>query len=120
MRLGEYDYTTEIDCVTLSGFEDCADPPVDIKVAGKKYSKLEFSILTSTIHLDILIHPERTSNSKLHDIAILLLEKEPPYTDFIRPICLPDHQILSLEDVNQNNDKGVLYVTGWGWTIGCK
>lgn len=65
--------------------------------------------------LGIVIHPERSPKSKLHDIAILILEKVPPYTDFIRPICLPE-QTLSLVDIN--NKKGVLYVTGWGWTIG--
>lgn len=44
-----------------------------------------------------------------------MLEKVPPYTDFIRPICLPE-QTLSIDDIN--NKKGVLFVAGWGWTIG--
>lgn len=97
VRLGEYDHTTDVDCVVFSQlFKDCADDPMDIKVS-------------STV-----IHPERNSKSKLHDIAILILETVPPYTDFIRPICLPE--TLSLEDIN--NKKGMLYVTGWGWTIG--
>lgn len=72
---------------------------------------------TTNIHLEIVIHPERSSESKLHDIAILVLESVPPYTDFIRPICLPE-KTLSLVDINDKN--GVLYVAGWGWTIGCK
>jgi len=97
VRLGEYDHTTDVDCVMLNGYEDCADRPIDYKVAN------------------VLIHPERGPKSKLHDIAILILEKTPPYTDFIRPICLPE-QTLMVPDLNDK--KGVLYVTGWGWTIG--
>lgn len=53
----------------------------------------------------------------LNDIAILILEKSPPYTDFIRPICLPD-KTMALDYTNDSKD--VLYVTGWGWTIGGK
>lgn len=67
--------------------------------------------------LDVIIHPERNGNSKLHDIAILVLQTAPPYTDFIRPICLPD-QPMPTDDLNDS--KGVLFVAGWGWTIGCK
>lgn len=36
-------------------------------------------------------------------------------SDFIRPICLPD-----LAENDLFNPDEVLYVTGWGWTIGCK
>lgn len=44
VRLGEYDYTTENDCIKLNGFEDCADNPVDIKVTSKS------SILNYNFH----------------------------------------------------------------------
>ncbi|KAJ6637947.1 Melanization protease 1 [Pseudolycoriella hygida] len=94
-RLGEYDYTKENDCVVLNGFEDCADRPIDIKVSS------------------VVIHPERSSESKLHDIAILILQEVAPYTDFIRPICLPQQSIDYTSD-----SKGIFYVAGWGWTIG--
>ncbi|XP_037028802.1 CLIP domain-containing serine protease 2-like [Bradysia coprophila] len=95
VRLGEYDYSTEMDCVVLSNYKDCTDPPVDIKVTN------------------VIIHPERNANSKLHDIAILTLETTPKHTDFIRPICLPDQ---TLDDPSKK--KSVYYVTGWGNTIG--
>lgn len=64
--------------------------------------------------LDIVIHPEKSPESKLHDIAIIILDKVPPYTDFIRPICLPE----SIDDISFK--KGKLYVAGWGWISGCK
>lgn len=35
--------------------------------------------------------------------------------DFIRPICLPD-----LAESDLFNPDEILYVTGWGWTVGCK
>lgn len=36
-------------------------------------------------------------------------------TDFIRPICLPELADNDLYDPNE-----IVYVAGWGWTIGCK
>ncbi|KAJ6635099.1 Phenoloxidase-activating enzyme [Pseudolycoriella hygida] len=95
VRLGEYDYAKEIDCVMSSGFEDCADRPVDIEVS------------------DIIVHPQRNIEAKLHDIAILVLDEVPPYTDFIRPICLPDQSLA-----NTYNSNDILFVAGWGWTVG--
>lgn len=73
------------------------------------------------------------NSSKEYDIAIIILEKKPPYTgnlakvrlllsflftyysflrlDFIRPICLPDLAENDLSDPDE-----ILYVTGWGKT----
>lgn len=73
---------------------------------------MKFLVLT---RIDILVHPKRSADSKEYDIAIILLEKKPPYTDFIRPICLPD-----IADHDLTNPDEVIYVTGWGWTHGCK
>lgn len=66
------------------------------------------------IKIDILLHPKRSEKSKEYDIAIIILETKPPYTDFIRPICLPD---LAEKDLFDSNE--ILYVAGWGWTVGC-
>ncbi|KAJ8708808.1 hypothetical protein PYW08_010190 [Mythimna loreyi] len=82
-RLGEYDLYSKEDCVRGV----CADPTVRINVA------------------DIIVHPEYDRLNKLHDIAILRLEEDAPYTDFIRPICLPTGDLkLDTE----------FYAAGWG------
>ncbi|KAI5632270.1 trypsin domain-containing protein [Phthorimaea operculella] len=65
-RLGEYDLQTEVD--SMDGIS--ADPVVRIEV------------------VDVIIHEEYDGMLD-HDIAVLVLEEEAPYTDFIRPICLP-------------------------------
>lgn len=80
-RLGDYDVSTEKDCVT--GL--CSDPNLSIQVS------------------EIIVHPDY--DGKEGDIAILKLDTDAPYTDFIRPICLPSNPI-----------KGnvTLYATGWG------
>ncbi|KAJ0171712.1 hypothetical protein K1T71_012475 [Dendrolimus kikuchii] len=64
-RLGEYDLSTKKDC--RQGV--CTDPPLHIEVE------------------DIILNPNYKNHR--HDIAILRLKKAAPYTDFIRPICLP-------------------------------
>lgn len=80
-RLGEYDVNSKEDCV--QGV--CADPIVRIKVA------------------EIIVHPNYSNRE--HDIAILRLEEEAPYTDFIRPICLPSGDLA--EDTQ-------FLAAGWG------
>lgn len=53
--------------------QDCADPVVDIPVA------------------DVAIHEYYAyeSSSQANDIALIRLQHAAPYTDYIRPICLP-------------------------------
>lgn len=79
-RLGEYDVSTNLDC--LQG------------------------ICSETLHIqisDIFVHPDYDTRD--HDIAVLRLVNAAPYTDFIRPICLPSGDIRS--DVT-------FYAAGWG------
>ncbi|KAI8423528.1 hypothetical protein MSG28_012628 [Choristoneura fumiferana] len=64
VRLGEYDLRTE---------EDCVDGVC--------------SVARSIEIVDVAIHPKYNGSS--HDIAVLTLGSDAPYTDFIRPICLP-------------------------------
>ncbi|XP_047036615.1 CLIP domain-containing serine protease B9-like [Helicoverpa zea] len=80
-RLGEYDLYSKEDCVRGV----CADPIVRIDVA------------------DIIVHPGYSN--KEHDIAILRLAEDAPYTDFIRPICLPSG------DLEQDTQ---FFAAGWG------
>lgn len=73
-RMGEYDITTDKDCLQeMNGQLDCADAPVDYDIEK------------------IIPHPLYNPNhpSKHHDIAILRLSQAVKYTDFIQPICLP-------------------------------
>lgn len=91
--MGEYDTTTEIDCITLDGEQICADPPIDVPVEEK------------------LAHPEYNEKSMLNDIALLRLDRDIQRTDFIQPVCLPASNFKNslAGDVN--------FVTGFGRTL---
>ncbi|KAL4709509.1 hypothetical protein ACJJTC_007240 [Scirpophaga incertulas] len=83
-RLGEYDTTKDIDCV--GGL--CADSPVEIEV--------------------VAITPHSDYKNKEHDIAILTLAHDAPYTDTIRPICLPTGDL---------KPDTIFSASGWGEDI---
>ncbi|XP_028171739.1 serine protease 7-like [Ostrinia furnacalis] len=80
-RLGEYDLSTAVDCA--DGV--CAHLPVKINVAA------------------IEVHP--LYDDRDHDVAILTLERDAPYTDTIRPVCLPSGKLP---------ENAVLTASGWG------
>ena len=74
VRLGEWNLNTEVDCDDEYLYDKfCSDPPIDVKIA------------------EIIPHPQYYSNDKnqFNDIALLRLEREVQYSDFIKPICLP-------------------------------
>ncbi|CAD0205744.1 unnamed protein product [Chrysodeixis includens] len=80
-RLGEYDLSKAGECV--AGV--CADPVVRIDVA------------------ETVVHPDY--DGKDHDIAVLRLAEDAPYTDFIRPVCLPYGKL----------EPGAIFeASGWG------
>lgn len=93
IRLGEYDTTTDIDCIELDEERICADPPIDVPVEEK------------------LPHPDYNELSKLNDIALLRLNRDILYTDFIQPVCLP------LPDFRSSAAGDVNFVTGFGRTL---
>ncbi|XP_063544328.1 CLIP domain-containing serine protease HP8-like [Cydia strobilella] len=64
VRLGEYDLRTKKDCV---------------QGVCSKAKQIDVT--------DVTIYPAYDGSS--HDIAVLTLGSDAPYTDFIRPICLP-------------------------------
>jgi hypothetical protein len=74
-RLGEFDLTTEKDCIQEpdGGQLDCAPPPIDYVIS------------------EIIPHPnyDPKNPSKHHDLAILRLENSVSFNDFVSPICLP-------------------------------
>ncbi|CAG9792465.1 unnamed protein product [Diatraea saccharalis] len=84
VRLGEYDISKEVDCV--DGV--CAHLPVKLEV------------------VKVSVHPDY--NNKDHDIAILTLSHDAPYTETIRPICLPSGNL---------REKMVFSASGFGETI---
>uniref|UniRef100_A0A2H1W881 SFRICE_013123 n=1 Tax=Spodoptera frugiperda TaxID=7108 RepID=A0A2H1W881_SPOFR len=80
-RLGEYD---------LSKVEDCVDGVCADKIVRIDVEK-------------IIVHPGY--DGKSHDIAVLKLAEDAPYTDFIRPICLPAGEL---------QPDTMFAATGWG------
>ncbi|XP_060807818.1 phenoloxidase-activating enzyme [Amyelois transitella] len=92
VRLGEYDTTNDgQDCVDVGGGQDCNDPVLIVPI--ERY----FS------------HPEYDPLSKKNDIALIRLRQNAPFTDFIRPICLPTTDVTTGRSSNFN-----MTVAGWG------
>lgn len=84
VRLGEYDTESEpVDCIMYEDDKDCNDAPFDSIVTSMHCSYL-ICIFISTLMNRVLpgvsIHPKRMNSSKEYDIAIIILEKKPPYT----------------------------------------
>ncbi|CAH2057798.1 unnamed protein product, partial [Iphiclides podalirius] len=96
VRLGEYDISNPgPDCVeTPGGGEDCTAGPTSVAIE------------------EIIPHDSYDANdrNRKHDIALVRLNETAPYTDFIRPICLPTSD-LTLEPPSDLR----LYTSGWGF-----
>ncbi|XP_008553594.2 uncharacterized protein LOC103575539 [Microplitis demolitor] len=91
--LGEYDTSTNPDCIS-DGIDSqiCAPPTVAVDIEEQ------------------IPHEEYRSASRSrdrkHDIALLRLSSPVKFTDYIKPICLP----------NNSNITHRLWVAGWGAT----
>ncbi|XP_071536861.1 transmembrane protease serine 9-like [Panulirus ornatus] len=77
IRLGEHDFSRQND-----------SPHVNVRIA------------------DIRIHPQFDLSTFVNDIALVLLERPVPYSDYIRPICLPPPRGDFAGDI--------VTVIGWG------
>ncbi|XP_011309599.1 uncharacterized protein [Fopius arisanus] len=53
----------------------------------------------------VILHPEYVDNGYINDVAMLRLEKPVTFSDYVRPICLPDGEPKSGTSCT---------VTGWG------
>ena len=90
VRLGEYDTSQEFDCLTEYDTRICADPTAKVFIEEK------------------IVHEEYRPESKeqRNDIALLRLAADVTFTNYIKPICLPQEPSL-----------GRLFnVAGWGKT----
>lgn len=91
VRLGEWDTSTDIDCVGAT----CADPPVDIFVV-RTFTRLERS----------------QKRSWVDNIGILRLATSVQFTKWISPICLPT--AAHFYDDNNFNYVGATFISS-GW-----
>lgn len=73
----------------LDGDDDGAQP-IDVEIEEK------------------IVHPEYNPTRFKNDIAVLKLAKEVPFSDRVRPICLP------LTNALQNKNLSGSYAAGWG------
>lgn len=91
VRLGEWDIDSEHDCVFREeGYEECSDAPLDFEPE------------------EIIPHPGFSVDHLQNDIALIRLKTAAPWTDTIRPVCLPTtHMDISGENFT---------VAGWGAT----
>lgn len=91
VRLGEYDTNSKQDCTGID--EDtkiCADPIMRVGIE------------------ETIVHPKYNLSSidQFHDIALIRLNKDIDFTDFIQPICLPKKSKLPSN----------FMAAGWGQT----
>lgn len=95
--MGEWNLTSERDCEIVGGEEDCSEPvqdiPADKIITHEKY--------------------DPSSKNKFNDIALIRLARKVQYTDYVKPICLPNQP--SLRNKDYATDK--FDVTGWGRTL---
>lgn len=92
VRLGEWNTSTETDCVE----GDCSGPVQDIPVQ------------------QIIAHENYDPNDKdqQNDIALLRLSRNAQFNDFVSPICLP-----TSNELRQNEfESDYMEVAGWGKT----
>ncbi|KAK4887792.1 hypothetical protein RN001_004063 [Aquatica leii] len=87
VKLGEYNTNKSVSCDIAANLEDCTDPVLDLPV-------------------EEIIRDGKQANGP-YDFALLRLNQTVPFSDFIRPICLP------VEQAKRPNLHSVV-ISGWG------
>ncbi|CAH0558766.1 unnamed protein product [Brassicogethes aeneus] len=85
--LGEYDLRNRTDCI----YGECSEPPLYFSIKNK------------------IVHSKFSNITYTNDIALIELDKKVKYSDYVKPICLPNKNI----DL-QGNESFV--IAGWGQT----
>ncbi|CAB3224241.1 unnamed protein product [Arctia plantaginis] len=81
--------------------------PKDCKnILGQGQKCLENVVIKSE---EVVLHPQYEDSQLQNDVALIRLRNPAPYTDYIRPICLPSIDIDSPKFSNLR-----LAVAGWG------
>jgi hypothetical protein len=99
VRLGEYNTETDVDCIILDdNSKECADPAIEIPVD------------------EIIIHENYQPDlrSKRNDIALIRLAEDVTFSQFIKPILLPNDEIKSEFLIGSQH-----VIAGWGRTVMC-
>lgn len=100
VRLGEYDTSTDKDCVVVgaNNLQHCGEDVVDVGIEEQ------------------IPHEGFSPNDKntFSDIALLRLDRHVDYTSYIKPICLPTQPSELKKDYLGEQ----LTVAGWGLTEG--
>ncbi|XP_016991150.1 serine protease 7 [Drosophila rhopaloa] len=91
VRLGEYDTTKDIDCI-----DDYCNQPI-----------LEMGIEQTIVHPQY----DPANKDRIHDIALLRLDRPVLLNEYIQPVCLP--LISTRQAINPGE---ILVVSGWGRT----
>ncbi|XP_043227116.1 phenoloxidase-activating enzyme 1-like isoform X1 [Amphibalanus amphitrite] len=98
VRLGELDFNTDPDCLPFNR-SHCADRFRDIRIESTRPHEL---------------YKGRFGNALEHDIAVIRLARSAePFTDFVRPVCLP----VDLARLRGGADDTIgsrVFITGWG------
>lgn len=104
VRLREYNFFTDPDCEIIGEMKDCAESKVD-----REPRRILIHPGFRTSHITTLTSPDPGQLSSYnHDLALLQVDPVPAYTDFLRPICLPELREMRAERF--------LTVAGWGKT----
>uniref|UniRef100_A0A1Q3EXL5 Putative serine protease easter n=1 Tax=Culex tarsalis TaxID=7177 RepID=A0A1Q3EXL5_CULTA len=97
VRLGEHDLGSDQDCEEEGPFKLCADPQQDIQIEK------------TIVHEDF----NATQKSHWNDIALIRLERNVIFSEYINPICLP----IKAEDRQRNNTGQRAVEVGWSRTV---
>ncbi|KAK5643986.1 hypothetical protein RI129_007831 [Pyrocoelia pectoralis] len=95
VRLGDFNVTSDKDCIKHRDFgEECSDPAEVFEIE------------------ETIPHPEfNGSYDNGNDIGLVRLSRDVQYSEYVRPICLPNQESVELRDDEE------LAVSGWG-TLG--